>query len=417
MPQWPALSRGSAGLPPAGASAILPRRNKRHRPAPSGGQAAKALSMAQLAQQTASVAAAHEAARKLQAAGNLDEAKRIYGQILIAIPHHAESLSMLASIAYQQGQDAQAEAYVDRAIGIYQEVLRSMPRNINVRGPLVNLLLARDRTGEAHELCEGLLVPLNPIRASADEFVRRRTASVARNLPLMILNTLPKSASESIWNRLAEGLGMAQSHLSIGLFPDCSLLPARVQSAAEGGLIAKEHIPASPYNLGVLANSGVKRLVYHVRDPRQSALSWAHFVRDDVSMRLMAPIWRKVVPPRALLEGEFSALLDWCIDRYLAIQIAFIADWMAVAEARESDLEVTFLSFERFIADPDGYLGDVLDFYDIDRAGFARDAEAEVVHLRKGSLDEWREVYSAEQQSRAWSMIPKAMAERFGWQA
>ena len=373
--------------------------------------------MAQLAQQAGSVAAAHNAARELQAAGNLEEAKRIYGQILIGIPHHAESLSMLASIAYQQGQDAQAEAYVDRAIGIYQEVLRSMPRNLNVRGPLVNLLLARNRTEEAQELCAELLVPLNPIRADADEFIRRRTLGKERGLPLMILNTLPKSASESIWNRLAEGLGMAQSHLSIGLFPDCSLLPARVHSAVEGGLIAKEHIPASAHNLAVLKANGVDRLVFHVRDPRQSALSWAHFVRDDVSMRLMAPIWRKVVPPREVLQGEFNTLLDWCIERYQAIQVDFIRDWMTVADDPKSGVAVKFLSFERFIEDSEGYLGEVLDFFDIDRAGFASEAEAEVVHLRKGSSDEWRKVFNAEQQRRAWSMMPEAMTERFGWLA
>ncbi len=373
--------------------------------------------MAQLAQQAGSVSAAFEAARNLQAAGSLDEAKKIYGQILIGIPHHAQSLTMLSSIAYQQGEDTQAEAYLDRAISIYHEVLPSMPRNINVRGPLVNLLLARDRQAEAQKLCDELLVPLNPIRATPEEFMRRRHDGKARQLPLILLNTLPKSASESIWNRLAEGLGVAQSHLSIGLFPDCTLLPARVQSAAEGGLIAKEHIPASAHNLAVLAEQGVRRLVFHVRDPRQAALSWAHFVRDDVSMRLMAPIWRKVVPPRDILRGDFADLLDWCIEHYLAIQVAFIRAWLEVAASAEHDLEVRFLTFERFLTEPEGYLAEVLEFFEIDESAFAAEAEAEVVHLRKGRSDEWREVLSPAQQSRAWSRLPPEMAARFDWQA
>lgn len=373
--------------------------------------------MAQMAQQTGSVSAAFEAARNLQAAGSLDEAKRIYGQILIGIPHHAQSLTMLSSIAYQQGEDTQAEAYLDRAIDIYREILPSMPRNLNVRGPLVNLLLARDRTAEAQDLCDELLVPLNPIRATPEEFMSRRNASKERGLPLILLNTLPKSASESIWNRLAEGLGMAQSHLSIGLFPDCSLLPARVQSAAEGGLIAKEHIPASDHNLAILAEQGVQRLVFHVRDPRQAALSWAHFVRDDVSMRLMAPIWRKVVPPRDVLCGDFQQLLDWCIEHYLTIQTGFIQDWLEVADGKRGALEVRFLSFEHFLAEPEAYLAEVLDFFEIDRGRFAAESEAEVVHLRKGQTDEWREVFSTAQQGRAWELLPRAMAERFGWQA
>ena len=373
--------------------------------------------MVQSAPQAGSVSAAFDAARNLQAAGSLDEAKKIYGQILIGIPHHAQSLTMLSSIAYQQGEEAQAEAYLDRAIAIYQEVLTSMPRNINVRGPLVNLLLARDRSAEAHALCDELLVPLNPIRATAEEFMRRRREGKARSLPLMLLNTLPKSASESIWNLLAEGLDIAQSHLSIGLFPDCSLLPARVQSAAEGGLIAKEHIPATSHNIEILTEFGVNRVAFHVRDPRQAALSWAHFVRDDVSMRLMAPIWRKVVPPRAVLEGAFPELLDWCIERYLTIQIDFIQAWLDAADDPNVALEVRFLSFERFLAEPEDYFAELLDFYGIDRARFAAEREAEVVHLRKGQTDEWREVFNSAQQSLAWRMLPPAMAERFGWQS
>lgn len=372
--------------------------------------------MALSAQQTGSVSAAFDAARNLQAAGNLEEAKKIYGQILIGIPHHAQSLTMLSSIAYQQGEDAQAEAYLDRAIDIYREILPSMPRNLNVRGPLVNLLLARNRTAEAQDLCAELLVPLNPIRATSEDFMRRRHAGKDRGLPLILLNTLPKSASESIWNRLAEGLGMAQSHLSIGLFPDCSLLPARVQSAAEGGLIAKEHIPADSHNLRILSEQGVDRLVFHVRDPRQAALSWAHFVRDDVSMRLMAPIWRKVVPPRDILRGDFSELLDWCIERYLAVQIAFIQAWLDVAEGNGTGPSVHFLSFEHFLSEPEAYIGELLEFFEIDRDRFSEDGEAEVVHLRKGQTEEWREILSPSQQERAWSMLPRAMVEHFAWQ-
>ena len=363
-----------------------------------------------------SINAAFETARNLLAAGELDQAKRIYGQILGNIPHHTESLTMLASIAYQQGDDIQAQAYVDRAIEIYREVLPAMPGNLHVRGPLVNLLLARDRTAEAQALSADLMLPLNPIRASADEFVRRRRQSVERGLPAMLINTLPKSASESIWNRLAEGLDMAQSHLSVGLFPDCCLLPARVQSAAEGGLIAKEHIPATAHNIAALANNGIDRVVFHVRDPRQAALSWAHFVRDDVSMRLMAPIWRKVVPPVEVLRGDFSGLLDWCVDRYLPIQTAFIQGWLEVAADRDRRLEVLFLTFEEFLAQPEAYFERLLDFYDIDRSLFAADADAETVHLRKGQTDEWREVLGRAQQDRAWDLLPATMVEAFGWQ-
>ena len=363
----------------------------------------------------AAIGGAYEHARQLQAAGEIEEAKRIYGQIVASVPHHAETLTMLGSIAYQQGDETQAEAYIDRAIQIYRGVLREMPRNLHVRAPLVNLLLARGHLAEGQALARDLLLPLNPIRSAPEEFVRRRQGGADRGLPLMLINSLPKSASESIWNQLAEGLQLAQSHLSIGLFPDCTLVPARVRSAAAGGLISKEHIPASAHNLAVLAEHGVDRVVVHLRDPRQAALSWAHFTRSDLAMRLLAPIWRKVMPPYARLQGDLSGLLDWCIAEYLPIQVDFIAGWKRVAEDPEVPVQVLFSTFEAFKTDPDDYFGRVLAFFEIPQDSFQAEADAETVHLRKGLKEEWREVFSAAQQAAAWAAIPGDLAAAFGW--
>ena len=362
-----------------------------------------------------SPAKAFETGRQLQAAGDLDTAKNYYGHVLLKIPHHAEALTMLSSIAYQQGDDTQAEAYVDRAIAIYLHVLSHMPENLNARAPVANLLLARGRIAEAEELIRDLSLPLNPIRATPQAFVARRRSGIERSLPPMLINTLPKSASESIWNRLAEGLQLAQTHLSIGLFPDCCLVPARLKSAAEGGLIAKEHIPATPHNLAELRVNGLNKVVFHVRDPRQAALSWAHFVHDDVSMRLMGPIWRRIVPPAEVLRQPLPELLDWCIAHYLPAEIAFMEGWRQVAEDPDSGIEVLFMTFEHFLREPEDYLNQVIDFYGIDRALFAAQAEAEVVHLRKGETEEWRGVLSEAQQRRAWDQLPPALAEAYGW--
>ncbi len=57
----------------------------------------------------------------------------------------------------------------------------------------------------------------------------------------------------------------------------------------------------------------------------------------------------------------------------------------------------------------------MLEFYGLDAAGFAAGAEAETVHLRKGMVEEWREVFTPAQQRRAWKRIPRELAETFGW--
>ena len=371
--------------------------------------------MSQPAQQGFALEETFAAAREHQGAGRLDEAKRLYGQIMVRVPHHAESLIMLGSIAYQQGDDIQAEAYLERAIRIHRAVIQQMPKLLRVHASLVNSLLARQHPDEAESCVRNLELPINPIRATMEEFLSRRAQGIQHKLPAMLINTVPKSASESIWNKLAEGLSLAQGHLSIGLFPDCCLIPFRVRTAAEGGLIAKEHISATPFNLEVLAESGLDRMICHLRDPRQATLSWVHFVRDDVSMRLMAPIWRKIVPPLAVPKDDLAKQIDWSIDHYLPHLIAFIRGWVEADEDPGQSIKVLFLSFEEFRAEPAAYFEQVLAFYDIDRRRFAAETEAEVVHLRKGLLDEWRQVFSAAQQKRAWDLIPPDLAERFGW--
>ena len=355
-------------------------------------------------------------ARQQHTAGALDDARKLYNQILGVAPDHVEVLTMLASIAYRQSQPERAEDYAERSIDLLRHAVQQQPNNASVRASLINLLLAREQSGEAEMLMRELNISLNPIRASAEEFAARQAASAARGMPTMLLTTLPKSASESIWNKLAQGLGLAQCHLSLGLFPECTLVPARVRATAGGGIIVKEHIGPSAHNLETLARHGLRRIIVHHRDPRQATLSWAHFVRDDIQQRLMAPLWRKIVPPTEILAHDLGAILDWCLAHYLPLLIEFLHAWRAVEADPKQSISVLFSSFEQFRVDPDVYFDRVLSFYDIGKEHYAKAAEAEVVHLRKGHLDEWRSVFTQTQQQRAWEQIPADMAADFGWE-
>ncbi len=366
--------------------------------------------------QTLSVRQAYELARTRHLAGALDQAEEVYRRILDAMPDNAETVAMMASIAFRKGEDRAGQDYLDQAIGLSRAAIQRMPQDLAMRASLVNLLLARGRISEAEALMAGLDIPLNPMRSTDEEFFARRAAGIGDNLPLMVISTLPKSASESIWNQLAEGLGLAQCYLSLGLFPDCCLVPARVAEAAEGGLVTKEHIAPTAHNLATLAQSGIGRVIVHHRDPRQATLSWVHFARDDINRRLMAPLWRKIVPPAQVLEGDLSGQIDWCIENYLPLLVRFLEGWRAADADPERPISVLFMSFERFHAEPAGYFERVLEFYDVPPERFAAEAQADVVHLRKGEIDEWRGVFTEAQRRRAWDSIPGDLAEAFGWQ-
>lgn len=372
--------------------------------------------MSQSAQKI-SLSQAFELARRLQGEGQLEDARKLYERLLHFQPKHPGALTMLASISYQQGHDVQADAYIRRANVLYEELLNDRPDQTQIRAALVNQLLARGERERAESYAHDLELQMNPVRSEPPTFARTREQAIARGLPPVLINTVPKSASETIWNRLATGLDMGQSHISIGLFPQCTVLPYRLQTFMHGGVMAKEHLPATQHNLRQLREAGINRLVFHVRDPRQATLSWVHFVRDDISMRLLAPIWRQVVPSAQVLREGLPATLDWAIDTYLPQLVKFMVDWDALDRDPDQNFEVKFLSFEYFRQAGDAYFDDVLDFYGIPRAHFAPDAGHEDVHYRKGELEEWRDVLTSAQARRAWAQIPPELAERFGWRA
>lgn len=366
--------------------------------------------------QSVSVLHAFGMARHKHVEGALDAARDLYERVVGAAPDHADAVTMLASIAYRQGRDDDGGALLDRAIGLACHAMQRKPEDSASRAAAVNLLLARGRIGEAEAAIEPLSVPLNPVRERPEEFAARRETAIAAGLPPIIITTLPKSASESIWNKLSDGLGLARCYLSLGLFPDCCLITQRVREAAKGGIAVKEHIAPTAHNLALLRQTGIDRIVVHHRDPLQATLSWVHFARDDINRRLMAPLWRRIVPPRAVLDSSLERQIDWSIDHYLPLLIDFLRDWRAVAQDPKSAMDALFMSFELFRTEPDAYFERVLAFYDIPRERFAFDAEAEVVHLRKGRIDEWREVFTAEQRRRAWSYIPEDLAAALGWE-
>ena len=350
-----------------------------------------------------------------QSAGELASARSIYEKILTAEPEHPETLTMWASTLYRMGEDARAESGVDGAIRSYQADLLAAPNNDAARASMVNLLLARGRVSEAEAALDRISMPLQPRRDSAEEFERRRAAALQQDLPVILINALPKSASESIWNKLANGLGMAQCHMTVGLFPDCYVIPDRARRVGGGGIASKEHVAPTEFNVRALAAAGIDRLVVHFRDPRQALLSWAHFVREDVSQRLLAPLWRKTVPPAERLAQSMEQQLDWHIDHYLPHQIDFIERWVAMADQGDGPVRIKPMTFESFLADADAYFSEMLAFFEIDPGKYAADAEAEVVHLRRGAVDEWRDVFSASQRDRAWSALPKRLADRYEW--
>lgn len=350
-----------------------------------------------------------------QRAGNLEIAARLYRQILSKIPEQSQALTMLGSIAYQQGDDGAGDDLIEQAIAALARALESVPHTAPEHAGLANLLLARNRPKEALRHLAEVKLPLHPVRSAATEFNARRERAEAAGLPPILMTAMPKSASESLWNMLGETLGLAQSHVTIGLFPQCCLVPYRLHDLSAGGVIAKEHFGPDEHNVAMLADAGIDRVLVHLRDPRQALLSWAHFVRDDVGRRMLAPIWRKIVPPAHVLNRDLHQVIDWCLEHYFPLLVDFAEGWYRWERSSHAGLRVRCLTFERFITDREQYLTDVMNFYGLEPDHPIPNKETSIVHWRRGQIDEWRTVFTAAQCRRAGHALPGSLIARFGW--
>ncbi|MCP5469414.1 MAG: sulfotransferase domain-containing protein [Chlamydiales bacterium] len=182
------------------------------------------------------------------------------------------------------------------------------------------------------------------------------------------------------------------------------------------------HYPPSEDNICTIA-SKLDRLVLHVRDPRQCAVSLAYYLEQYIALpiskdpelayaNLLAPI------PDDYYKYSFEQKLDWIIENYVPNEIAWLAEWTRFIDTHD-ELDVMVTSYSDLHDHPVEFFRSILEFNGIDRsvfkARYLRTVRPGRFHFRKGELEEWRRVLSPQQQEKVTAMIPDTYFKRFGW--
>jgi hypothetical protein len=236
--------------------------------------------------------------------------------------------------------------------------------------------------------------------------------------PTIFLVTLPKSGSIYLLNMFQKGLGYEPYNVSPGYFPRDLADWHKLRVAAAGGAVVQSHLDASPVNLQSMTHL-LTRIQVHLRDPRQATLSMLHHLgrqwdktKDTGNLLNVLP-----APGPGFFDQAFEKRLGWMVDHYLPGCVQWIGEWLDVADKRTAGPDVHLTTFEQFTKDEDEFLARTLEFFQVARNRFVKPAkdQAMTVHFRQGTADEWRSVYSPEQQAKAAAMIPGEWKERFGW--
>jgi tetratricopeptide (TPR) repeat protein len=315
-------------------------------------------------------------------------------------------------VAFEQDRPSDSYEYLRRALAADPAAtLHTVVRDWSM--PASTVLEAVGKTDELatwlsqrHAENPGLnLVPLRPAPEAALAVRRQRRQALDRGLPPFLFVPLYKSASATLNNIIAAGFDLPTVLYSL---IHLRVIPPWLQDFMQGGASYSTHLFPFPVNIELLAAAGVKKVIVHVRDPRQVIISGLEHGRRY--SRELSPTARN----RFLLDPHER--LNIAIEQDLPAAVAWIEGWLA-ARGR---LNVHVTTFEEFIRDRNAFVDRLIALYGGDTRYFNRDvafrgSPATDLHFRRGEIDEWRRLLDARQTDRVNALIPDNFWSTFGW--
>ncbi|MBF0354355.1 MAG: GSCFA domain-containing protein [Alphaproteobacteria bacterium] len=249
----------------------------------------------------------------------------------------------------------------------------------------------------------------------------RQLEAIRNKLPSMAFIAQFRSASEYLSGLIAAAYGVQDYYNPTSeTYPQEWIIPYLFEPATRGGAICRLHTWPSDHNIDCLRQGGFKSFPVHLRDPRQSTLSWMHFVvtRERDPHLLERHLFRHPYPD-GFLDSSLEARLEWAIDYYYPDLVDWISAWVEREQELTSDFKITFTTHEEMVADPKKFLHRFVGIFDlpsgpIDRH-FERYPADQQKNFRKGSVNEWKEVFNSDQKRRMRERLPASLRERFGW--
>jgi hypothetical protein len=224
---------------------------------------------------------------------------------------------------------------------------------------------------------------------------QRREAARERGLPTFMIAAMPRAASASLTQTLAQSLAMPLLRISLGAFPHYALAPSWLNAVSPGGAVLHDHFGATPENLAVLRAAGVREVFVLVRDPRAAAASYVKWI-DSTGV---GPVGES---PEALALSAFQhGYLPW------------LQAW--IAASNRSDLHVRWIHSRQVSRDFAGVWRDLLSahaplypaltpFLDV--------APAPVrANFVQGDDDRWRTLVGESTRQDMWAALSPAAIE------
>ena len=294
------------------------------------------------------------------------------------------------------------------------------------RRMLQETLTRADGNAELVEVLDRALADFPQLNYAADPHdgtafihsMEARAEAIYNDKPSMLLAFMPRTARDSMSYELVSGMGMMPGLVTPQFAPKDDLVPSWVRDFARGGMLAGTRLDGRPENLKILHDSGIRKIVVHVRDPRQAIVSslYHNQVQPDELPDL-----------RAYLGVNWECDIDYSlsfleqVDAYANLgalpngPLHWLASWIEAAGNDGYGVEIMFTQFDDFVHDRRRLYENIVGFFGIDPARFHFDYVGTAVPATTVKSPDWRDVLGPGQIERLNALIPRSWFDRFGW--
>jgi tetratricopeptide (TPR) repeat protein len=359
--------------------------------------------------------------------GDAGGARRIYRAQRKHTPGNIDELAKLGLLAAALGDIGFAQKLSEDAIdlepvgpysycllgdlynclGMYNEAVDSFAQAVRM-----NPVLAPYGLAHAFEMQGKFLKADNVLDALCRINDKSTDAQSPERGSALLLCAMPKSGGTTISDTLRThgeyGHSPTIATMNINRMPYSRLAREAYLHSVHQPVILHTHLVANQYNMKIIRDSDIDRILVHLRDPRQAVISYFHHSQSGLGLgRCLAE------NDRYLSLGMQDRLI-WFLRYYYPLFVNWASEWVKFEPwAEKYDVQLKITTFEQMIGPgQDEFLRDIFDFLGVPPAEGMRLGKK---RYRKGLQDEWKAILDERVQQWLWNHIPAKLIERFGW--
>lgn len=238
-----------------------------------------------------------------------------------------------------------------------------------------------------------------------------------RGIPPIIISAIPKSGSSLLDQIFAKGLNISSVGITVwstDSYKNITTYPIKraIKRFAKGGVMCRQHFLPTKELLEVLKYYNIKKILIHVREPRQAMISRL-FYQESLMLEYHQFLNTRFLPEEYPLLN-LEKRVDIFIDTWLRFINYYIESWLQIKE-NTNFFDIKFSTFEDMIKDKHGFIEDIMEFFeipDIKIKGLNKNA---ITKKRKGENFEWMTLFTEKQRENASAIISDNVKKYFNY--